>query len=114
MASRGFTGVMMKVYGAKDHLATVVDTEFLAPHFVRVRMRSRRSFKIPRRSLHPPHTCGFGSPTLQVQVASTSGVTPSRRPPQRRENLRLTLCSMSLPGRPHRGRPPCNQERLSR
>lgn len=38
MAKRGFTGVMMRGYGARDHEATVTDVEPLAPHFVRVRM----------------------------------------------------------------------------
>ena len=38
MAKRGFAGVMMRGYGARDHEATVTDVEPLAPHFVRVRM----------------------------------------------------------------------------
>jgi len=40
MAKRGFTGAMMRGYGARDHVATVTDTEHLAPHFLRVRMTS--------------------------------------------------------------------------
>jgi ATP-binding cassette subfamily B protein IrtA len=40
MAKRGFTGVIMRAYGAQDHEATVIGTEYLAPHFVRVRMTS--------------------------------------------------------------------------
>lgn len=40
MAKRGFTGVMMRSYGARDHEATVTGTELLAPGFLRVRMVS--------------------------------------------------------------------------
>ena len=40
MAKRGFTGAMMRGYGARDHVATVTDTEHLAPHFLRVRTTS--------------------------------------------------------------------------
>lgn len=41
MAKRGLTGAMMRGYGARDHEATVVGTELLAPHFLRVRMHSQ-------------------------------------------------------------------------
>ncbi|MGE2736710.1 ABC transporter ATP-binding protein/permease [Mycolicibacterium vaccae] len=34
---RGFQGVMLRGFGARDHEATVVDKLYLAPHFVRVR-----------------------------------------------------------------------------
>lgn len=40
MAKRGFTGAMMRGYGARDHEATVTSTELLAPHFVRIRFHS--------------------------------------------------------------------------
>ncbi|MFT4212131.1 MAG: ATP-binding cassette domain-containing protein [Microbacterium sp.] len=40
MAKRGFTGVMMRSYGARDHDVTVTGTEWLAPKFLRVRMSS--------------------------------------------------------------------------
>ena len=40
MAKRGFTGVMTRAYGARDHEATVTGTELLAPNFLRVRMVS--------------------------------------------------------------------------
>ncbi|MFT4157114.1 MAG: ATP-binding cassette domain-containing protein [Microbacterium sp.] len=40
MAKRGFTGVMMRAYGAQDHEAIVTGTEYLAAHFLRVRMTS--------------------------------------------------------------------------
>lgn len=40
MAKRGFTGAMMRGFGARDHEVTVTGTEHLAPHFVRVRMTS--------------------------------------------------------------------------
>ncbi|MGO1543731.1 MAG: ABC transporter ATP-binding protein/permease [Gulosibacter sp.] len=40
MAKRGFTGVMMRSYGARDHVATVTGIETLASHFIRVRMHS--------------------------------------------------------------------------
>ena len=62
MASRGFTGVMMKVYGAKDHLATVVDTEHLAPHFVRVRMQSQTLFGDPKAIVAPTAYLRFWFP----------------------------------------------------
>lgn len=40
MAKRGFTGVMTRAYGARDHEAVVTGVERLAPHFIRVRMTS--------------------------------------------------------------------------
>ncbi len=40
MAKRGFNGVIMRSYGARDHEATVTGVEQIAPHFVRVRMTS--------------------------------------------------------------------------
>lgn len=40
MAKRGFTGVVMRGYGARDHEATVSEIVPLAPHFLRVRMTS--------------------------------------------------------------------------
>ncbi|MET7639978.1 ATP-binding cassette domain-containing protein [Streptomyces sp. NPDC005438] len=40
MAKRGFNGVIMRAYGARDHEATVIGTELLAPHFLRIRMSS--------------------------------------------------------------------------
>jgi ATP-binding cassette subfamily B protein IrtA len=43
--ARGFQGVMMRGFGARDHDATVVGTEWLAPHFVRVRMVSPTVFE---------------------------------------------------------------------
>ncbi len=44
-AKRGFTGVMTRAYGARDHEATVIGVEALAPHFLRVRMRSATLFE---------------------------------------------------------------------
>lgn len=38
--ARGLQGAMMRGFGAKDHEVVVVGTEYLAPHFVRVRMQS--------------------------------------------------------------------------
>ena len=40
MARRGFNGVMMRGFGARDHQATVVDRELISPGFLRVRMTS--------------------------------------------------------------------------
>ncbi|MEV0826808.1 ABC transporter ATP-binding protein/permease [Nonomuraea rubra] len=40
MAKRGFDGVIMRAYGARDHQVTVTGTEWLAPHFLRVWMTS--------------------------------------------------------------------------
>ena len=44
--ARGFSGVVMRAYGARDHVATVIGTELLAPHFLRVRMSSPTLFEI--------------------------------------------------------------------
>lgn len=44
MARRGFTGVMMKSFGVKDHDITVVGTEELASHFRRIRFRADTLF----------------------------------------------------------------------
>ncbi|MEE6175622.1 ABC transporter ATP-binding protein/permease [Mycobacterium sp. 050134] len=42
--ARGFQGVMLRGFGARDHTATVVETLQIAPHFVRVRMVSPTLF----------------------------------------------------------------------
>ncbi|MGV0835904.1 ABC transporter ATP-binding protein/permease [Mycolicibacterium thermoresistibile] len=42
--ARGFQGVMLRGLGARDHEATVLDKEYLAPHFVRVRLTSPTLF----------------------------------------------------------------------
>ncbi|OBI92470.1 ABC transporter ATP-binding protein/permease [Mycobacterium sp. 1245805.9] len=42
--ARGFQGVMLRSFGARDHTATVVETVRIAPHFVRVRMQSPTLF----------------------------------------------------------------------
>jgi ATP-binding cassette, subfamily B, bacterial IrtA/YbtP len=42
--ARGFQGVMLRGFGARDHIATVVETIQIAPHFVRVRMESPTLF----------------------------------------------------------------------
>ncbi len=42
--ARGFQGVMLRGLGARDHQATVVDKEYIAPHFVRVRLVSPTLF----------------------------------------------------------------------
>ncbi|MFT3876135.1 MAG: siderophore-interacting protein [Propioniciclava sp.] len=44
MAKRGFQGAVMRSFGARDHQATVVGTELLAPNFIRVRMTSPTLF----------------------------------------------------------------------
>lgn len=43
--ARGFSGVIMKGYGARDHTATVLETVMIAPHFVRLRMESPTLFE---------------------------------------------------------------------
>jgi len=43
--SRGFQGVMLRSFGARDHAAKVVETVQIAPHFVRVRMTSPTLFE---------------------------------------------------------------------
>ncbi|MGO1200463.1 MAG: ABC transporter ATP-binding protein/permease [Dermabacteraceae bacterium] len=40
MAKRGFGGVVMRAYGARDHEATVTATELISPGLLRVRMHS--------------------------------------------------------------------------
>ena len=42
--ARGFQGVMLRSFGARDHTATVMETVQIAPHFVRVRMMSPTLF----------------------------------------------------------------------
>ncbi|BDB43783.1 hypothetical protein IWGMT90018_42290 [Mycobacterium kiyosense] len=42
--ARGFSGVVMRGYGARDHMATVLETQLIAPHMVRVRMESTTLF----------------------------------------------------------------------
>ena len=43
--ARGFQGVMMRGFGARDHEVTVLGTEWLAPHCVRIRMVSATVFE---------------------------------------------------------------------
>ncbi|OBK49730.1 ABC transporter ATP-binding protein/permease [Mycobacterium sp. 1081908.1] len=43
--ARGLQGVMLRSFGARDHIATVVETVRVAPHFVRVRMQSPTLFE---------------------------------------------------------------------
>ena len=43
--ARGFQGVMLRSFGARDHIATVIETVPIAPHFVRVRMSSPTLFE---------------------------------------------------------------------
>lgn len=43
--ARGLQGVMLRGFGARDHLATVTEKEYLAPHFVRIRMISPTVFE---------------------------------------------------------------------
>lgn len=43
--ARGFSGAMLKGFGARDHEATVLETVMMAPHFVRIRMESPTLFE---------------------------------------------------------------------
>jgi ATP-binding cassette subfamily B protein IrtA len=43
--ARGFSGAMLRSFGARDHTATVIETVRIAPHFVRVRMSSPTLFE---------------------------------------------------------------------
>jgi len=43
--ARGFQGVVLRGFGARDHIATVIETVSIAPHFVRVRMVSPTLFE---------------------------------------------------------------------
>ncbi|MCV7101552.1 ABC transporter ATP-binding protein/permease [Mycobacterium palustre] len=43
--ARGLQGVMLRSFGARDHIATVIETVRIAPHFVRVRMVSPTLFE---------------------------------------------------------------------
>ncbi len=42
--ARGFSGAMLRGFGARDHTATVLETVRIAPHFVRIRMESPTLF----------------------------------------------------------------------
>ncbi len=42
--ARGFQGALMRSFGARDHIATVTGTQWLAPHFLRVRLTSPTLF----------------------------------------------------------------------
>lgn len=43
--ARGFQGAILRGFGARDHVATVLETERIAPHFVRIRMTSATLFE---------------------------------------------------------------------
>lgn len=43
--ARGFQGAMLRGFGARDHVATVIETVRIAPHFVRIRMTSPTLFE---------------------------------------------------------------------
>ena len=43
--ARGWQGVILRTFGARDHTATVIETVRIAPHFVRVRMVSQTLFE---------------------------------------------------------------------
>ncbi|MEM6109023.1 ABC transporter ATP-binding protein/permease [Mycobacterium sp. 050272] len=43
--ARGFQGAILRGFGARDHIATVLETVHIAPHFVRVRMESATLFE---------------------------------------------------------------------
>lgn len=45
MAKRGFQGAVVRGFGARDHDATVLSTEMLAPNFLRVRLASSTLFE---------------------------------------------------------------------
>jgi ATP-binding cassette subfamily B protein IrtA len=43
--ARGFQGAMLRGFGARDHIATVLESVHIAPHFVRIRMESATLFE---------------------------------------------------------------------
>ncbi|CDO89891.1 iron ABC transporter permease [Mycobacterium triplex] len=43
--ARGFQGAILRGFGARDHIATVLETVQIAPHFVRIRMQSATLFE---------------------------------------------------------------------
>jgi ATP-binding cassette, subfamily B, bacterial IrtA/YbtP len=43
--ARGFQGLVLRSFGARDHMATVIETVRIAPHFVRVRVESPTVFE---------------------------------------------------------------------
>lgn len=45
MAKRGFSGAVMRTFGAEDFIATVVSVEPLTPHFVRIHFQSDPIFE---------------------------------------------------------------------
>ena len=42
--ARGFQGVVLRTFGARDHTATVIESVHIAPHVVRIRMQSPTLF----------------------------------------------------------------------
>lgn len=61
-SKRGMAGVITRAYGARDHLATVTGVEYLAPHFVRVRMQSDTLFSVVK--MEPTAWLRFWFPDL--------------------------------------------------
>ena len=43
--ARGLSGVVMRGFGARDHTATVIETDYLTPNFVRITMVSPTLFE---------------------------------------------------------------------
>lgn len=43
--ARGIQGAMLRGFGARDHTATVLETVYIAPHFIRIRMESPTVFQ---------------------------------------------------------------------
>ncbi len=90
------TGVMMKVYGAKDHLATVVDTELLTPHFVRVRMHPQTLFGDPKAIIAPAAYLRFWfpDPSGSGHESTSKGYTISEATPTGGKiTVRCRLCA---------------------
>ncbi|MFT4218938.1 MAG: siderophore-interacting protein, partial [Microbacterium sp.] len=65
MAKRGFTGAMMRGYGARDHEATVIGTELLAPRFLRVRLHSSTLLQDPNATVAPTAYVRFWFPDIE-------------------------------------------------
>ncbi len=65
MAKRGFSGAIMRGYGARDHEVTVTGTELLAPGFLRVRMHSPTLLQDPQVVVAPTSYIRFWFPDAQ-------------------------------------------------
>lgn len=65
MAKRGVSGAIMRAYGARDHEATVLATELLAPRFLRVRLHAPTLLQDPGIVIAPTAYVRFWFPDAE-------------------------------------------------